>query len=337
MSSYPLGPQLCDDQSNWIALLKSIEDAKVTRSWTAGETQRVLHADGFLDFAALSVRKYPTADTYFYGHHTNGVAGKDAARNAGVVGLHMVTFGFWKVEGMREAGLWLVPDVNNSAANNKQVIVLPSSFEQLNSHEQEHQVFAAAIRIASVLNLTVVVPTFNCKWTHAYQAVSHVPWYDNIVSVIVSILDLFSVSFAHTLGIHHFRFSTSRLRDYTLHPAKHHCEAFFHYDYGSLIRAGIKFKESIHINNHPTGLLPSALAPNINLQCESNMGVAAQSHLRKILNQQPPSDIVIGGDLTCIEQLYPLLPPHSPSSECPTTVTFTFVLFPLLCKLLLRA
>jgi hypothetical protein len=296
-----------------------------------------MHEDGFLDFAALSVRKYQTADTYFYGHHTNGVAGKEAARNAGVVGVHMSTFGYWKVEGMREAGLWLVPDVNDSAAKNKQVIVLPSSFEQLNSHEREHEVFAAAIRIASVLNLTVVMPTFNCKWTDAYQAVSHVPWYDNIVSVIVSILDLFSVSFAHTLGIHHFRFSTSRLRDYTLHPAKHHCEAFFHYDYGSLIRAGIKFKESIHINNHPTGLLPSALAPNINLQCESSTGVAAQSRVRKILNQQPPSDIVIGGDLACIEQLYPLLPPHSPSSECPTILTFTLDLFPLICKLLLRA
>jgi hypothetical protein len=342
MSSYPLGPQLCDDQSNWHAFRKSIEDAKVIRSWTAGETQRVMHEDGFLDFAALSVRKYPTADTYFYGHHTNGVAGKDAARNAGVVGVHMSTFGSWKVEGMREAGLWLVPDDNDSAANNKQVIVLPSSFEQLNSHEREHQVFAAAIRIASVLNLTVVVPTFNCKWTHAYKAsqVTSVPE----KSFMLSVSDFF-VSIAHALGISYFELSTSEspsdkaseIRNRKLHPAKNRCEAFFHYDYGSLILAGIKFKESISASDFGMGSLSNALTANINLQCESNTDVAAQSHFRKILNQQPPSDIVIGGDLACIEQLYSLLPPHSPSSECPTTVTFTFVLFPSLCKLLLRA
>ena len=347
MSSYPLGPQQCDDQANWLALLKSIEDAKVILSWTVGEKQRVMHEDGFLDFAALSVRKYPTADTFFYGHHTNGVAGKEAARNAGVVGVHMAKFGFWKVPGMREAGLWLVPDVNDSAAKNKQVIVLPSSFEQLNSHEREHEVFAAAIRIASVLNLTVVMPTFNCKWTDAYQAVSFAgPQVYSVPekSSSLSVSDFF-VSLAHALTLGYFEVSTSELlsdkaseiRNRKLHPAKDRCEAFFHYDYGSLILAGIKFKESISASDHGTGSLSNVLTANINLQCESSTGVAAQSRFQKILNQQQPSDIVIGGDLACIEQLYPLLPPHSPSSEFPTTLTFILDLFPLICKLLLRA
>jgi hypothetical protein len=53
MSSYPLGTQLCYDQSKWLALLRSIEDAKIIRSWTAGETQRVMHEDGFLFFGSL--------------------------------------------------------------------------------------------------------------------------------------------------------------------------------------------------------------------------------------------------------------------------------------------
>ena len=348
MSSWPLGPQQCDDQLVWRALLRSIVDAKVIRSWTVGEKQRVMHEDGFLDFAALSVRKYPTANTYFTGHHTNGVAGKEAARNAGVVGVHMAKFGFWKVPGMREAGLWLVPDDNDSAAKNKQVIVLPSSFEQLNSHEREHEVFAAAIRIASVLNLTVVMPTFNCKWTDAYQAVSFAvgPQVYSVPekSSSLSVSDFF-FSLAHALTLGYFEVSTSELlsdkaseiRNRKLHPAKDRCEAFFHYDYGSLILAGIKFKESISASDHGTGSLSNVLTANINLQCESNTGVAAQSRFRKILNQQPPSDIVIGGDLACIEQLYPLLPPHSPSSEFPTTLTFILDLFPLICKLLLRA
>ena len=122
-----------------------------------------------------------------------------------------------------------------------------------------------------------------------------------------------------------------------LHPAKDRCEFFFHYDYGSLILAGIKFKESISASDHGTGSLSNVLTANINLQCESSTGVAAQSRFQKILNQQQPSDIVIGGDLACIEQLYPLLPPHSPSSEFPTTLTFILDLFPLICKLLLRA
>jgi hypothetical protein len=49
-----------------------------------------------------------------------------------------------------------------------------------------------------------------------------------------------------------------------------------------------------------------------------------QSYYRKILNQQPPTDIVIGGDLACIEDLYSLLPPHSPSSNCPATIILAF-------------
>ena len=99
-----------------------------------------------------------------------------------------------------------------------------------------------------------------------------------------------------------------------LHPAKDRCEFFFHYDYGPLILAGINFKESISSSNGFTA--------NINLQC--NKDVAMESYFRKILNQQPPTDIIIGGDLACIEDLYSLLPPHSPSSNCPATIILTF-------------
>ena len=197
----------------------------------------------------------------------------------------MSTFGFWKNYGMREIGLWLVPDIKNSAANNKQVVILPSAFEQLTSHEREHQVFAAAIRVASSLDLTVVLPTFNCHFTDSYK---YVLWTD-----------------------HRPFDSTTPIRERIMHPAKIRCEFFFHYDYGPLILA-VNFTESISMTNFSKA--------NINLECGSNKDVAMQSYYRKILNQQPPTDIVIGGDLACIEDLYSLLPPHSPSSNCPISL-----------------
>jgi hypothetical protein len=138
-----------------------------------------MNEDGFLDLASLSVHKYPTANTYLYGHHTNGVVSEEAARSAGLIGVHMSKFGSWKISGMREVALWLVPDSSasaESATNDKELILLPSSFESLQSHEEEHAVLQSAIRIASALNLTIVLPNFNCKWTPSYQWVSSVPW-----------------------------------------------------------------------------------------------------------------------------------------------------------------
>ncbi len=103
MKSFPLGPQLCGDQGVWRALLKRVVGGNVIRRWAAGKNQRVMNEDGFLDFASLSVHKYPTANTYLYGHHTNGaVVSKEAARSAGLIGVHMSKFGSWKISGMRE-------------------------------------------------------------------------------------------------------------------------------------------------------------------------------------------------------------------------------------------
>ena len=187
MKSFPLGPQLCDDQGVWRALLKRVVDGNVIRRWAAGKNQRVMNEDGFLDFASLSVHKYPTANTYLYGHHTNGVVSKEAARSAGLIGVHMSKFGSWKISGMREVALWLVPDSSasaKSATNDKELILLPSSFESLQSHEEEHAVLQSAIRIASALNLTIVLPNFNCKWTPSYQWVSPVPWCNTMHSAV---------------------------------------------------------------------------------------------------------------------------------------------------------
>jgi hypothetical protein len=125
------------------------------------------------------------------------------------------------------------------------------------------------------------------------------------VSAVVSFLDIFSVSYAHTLGIQYFRFPTSTLREYSLHPAKNRCEFYFHYDYGSLIGAGIKFKESISLNNRPRDALFKGLTANVNLRCGNKQDDSAiQSFARMMWIQQPHSDIIIGGDLTCIDQLY---------------------------------
>ena len=131
------------------------------------------------------------------------------------------------------------------------------------------------------------------------------------MSVVVSFLDIFSVSYAHTLGIHHFRFPTSTLREYSLHPEKNRCEFYFHYDYGSLIGAGIKFKESISLSNRPRDALSNVLTANVNLRCGNKQDDSAiQSYARMMWIQQPHSDIIIGGDLTCIEQLYNERPSH---------------------------
>ena len=128
-------------------MLESVVDSKLIRNWAAGKKHRVLNEDGFLDFASLSAKKYPSANTYFYGHHTNGVISKEASREAGLIGLHMTKFGFWKVPGMRETRLWMAADLD-ATPNAAHIILLPSAFESLTSQQQEHRVLSAAIHIA---------------------------------------------------------------------------------------------------------------------------------------------------------------------------------------------
>jgi hypothetical protein len=203
---------------------------------------------------------------------------------------------------MRETRLWMVPD-SDAALDVRHIILLPSAFESLASHQQENNALVAAIRIAAALNHTVVLPTFNCKYTPAYQLVSSKPWYDYIVSAIVFVLNLFSVSYAHTLGIHGFRFATSKLNDYTLHPSKQRCEFFFHYDYGSLIDAHIKFKENSFLDKFDRG---TSFNATINLECKS-----IQEAVLSVFNQKTQGHIIFGGDLTCLEQLSKMLPANS--------------------------
>jgi hypothetical protein len=298
MTFYPLGPQTSDDQAVWLQLRNSIISNNMIRNWAAGKKHRVLNEDGFLDFASLSANKYPTANTFFYGHHTKGVISKEASRQAGLVGVHMSKFGFWKVPGMRETRLWIVPD-SDAALDVRHIILLPSAFESLSSHQQENSALVAAIHISAALNHTVVLPTFNCKYTAAYQLVSSKPWYDNIVSAIVFVLDLFSVSYAHTLGIQGFRFATSKLNEHTLHPSKQRCEFFFHYDYGSLIDARIKFKENSFLDKFDR----TSFNATINLECKK-----IQEALLSVFDQKTQGNIIFGGDLTCLEQLSKMIP-----------------------------
>lgn len=313
---YPLGPQTSDDQAVWLQLHRSIISNNMIRNWAVGNKHRVLNEDSFLDFASLSAKKYPTANTFFYGHHTQGVISKEASRKAGLVGVHMSKFGSWKVPGMRETRLWMVPD-SDEALDVRHIILLPSAFESLTSHQQENSVLVAVIRIAATLNHTVVLPTFNCKYTPAYQWVSSKPWYDNIVSAVVFVLDLFSVSYAHTLGIHGFRFATSQLSDHSLHPSKKRCEFFFHYDYGSLIEARIKFRENSFLDKIDRG---ATLNATINLDCNN-----IQDAVRYMSIQKTQARIVFGGDLTCLEQLSEILPANSHSCIAHST-SFSLVL-----------
>jgi hypothetical protein len=102
MSYCPLGPQTSDDQGVRLLLLESVVNSKLIRNWAAGKEHRVLNEDGFLDFASLvlSAKNYQSANTCFYGHHTNAVISKEASREAGLIGLHVTKFGPWKVAGM---------------------------------------------------------------------------------------------------------------------------------------------------------------------------------------------------------------------------------------------
>jgi hypothetical protein len=102
MSYCPLGPQTSDDQGVRLQLLESVVNSKLIRNWAAGKEHRVLNEDGFLDFASLvlSAKNYQSANTCFYGHHTNAVISKEASREAGLIGLHVTKFGPWKVAGM---------------------------------------------------------------------------------------------------------------------------------------------------------------------------------------------------------------------------------------------
>jgi hypothetical protein len=211
----------CDDQFAFYKIRDSMLQAGVVRALRSGpHKETLINSTGYLTLRVLSSSEFAMARTWLRGHRTGNE-----------IALHMATFIGDKVNGLREEQLWLVDPP--SYFTGSFVELSQTSMSAARSLDEEKQLLLLLLRFGTVLNRTVILPSFKCEFTPVVNRGSWGWPFRTLWDKVYAIYDEWGMEGS-------FR---NRSRWQTINGDSS-CAYYFHFDYRALESAGIAFRPS---------------------------------------------------------------------------------------------
>ena len=209
----------CDDQFVFYKIRDAMLQAGVVRELRSGPRKVTpINSTGYITWRALSASEFAMARTYARGHRTGSE-----------IALHMATFNGDKVNALREAQLWLVDPPSFFAGSF--IELSEGRMRAAQSLDEERLLLLLLLRTASVLNRTVVLPSFRCDRS---PVVARGGW----GWPLRTLWDMLYAAFDEW-GIEGSFWNSSRWQTVL---GMDSCPYYFHFDYRALERAGISFR-----------------------------------------------------------------------------------------------
>ena len=211
----------CDDQFVFYKIRDSMLVAGVVRALRAGpHKETLINATGYMTLRVLSSSEFAMARTWMRGHRTGNE-----------IALHMATFSGDKVNALREEQMWFVDPP--SFFTGDFVELSQTSMNTARSLDEEKELLLLLLRFGTVLNRTVILPSFKCEFTPVVNRGSWGWPFRSLWDKLFAIYDEWGME-------NSFR-NSSRWQTII---GERSCAFYFHFDYRALESAGVKFRPS---------------------------------------------------------------------------------------------